>query len=107
MMQIVEGDEAAFRHLFNIYRDRLFLFAERMIKSKVDAEEIVQDTFIKVWTGRDALKDVDEPESWLYSITRNKTIDYIRRAAKDERLMKRIWANLSQSEEGLEEKITL
>ncbi len=107
MLRIVEGDENAFRQLFDIYRDRLFVFAERMIKSKVDAEEIVQDTFINVWMHKEILNSVEHPEQWLYSITRNKTIDYIRKATKNELLLNKIWANLSQTDNALEDKITL
>jgi DNA-directed RNA polymerase specialized sigma24 family protein len=64
---VAEGNELAFRQLFNLYNKRLFTFAEGMLKSAADAEEIVQEAFTKVWLSGEKLKEVEHPGNFLYA----------------------------------------
>lgn len=89
--QIARGDEAAFRCFFDHYTPLLFTFVERLTKSKADAEEIVQDTFMKIWTNRESLPFIDKPAHYCYVIARNKALDNIRKVARDQRLLDQVW----------------
>ena len=104
-MQVAEGNELAFRQLFDRYNKQLFTFAEGMVKSAADAEEIVQDSFTKFWLNRQNLRNVDNPGSYLYKIVRNSTLDYMRKTAREQKLINQIWANISQSDNSLEEEL--
>lgn len=102
LYQIAEGDEAAFRIFFDHYTPFIFSFVERLTKSKADAEEIVQDTFLKIWTNRESLPFIDRPGHYCYVIARNKALDNIRKAARDQRLLDQVWVNLSTTDNSLE-----
>lgn len=46
--RLLMGDELAFRELYIAYQGKVFLFALRLTKSRIDAEEIVQEVFVKL-----------------------------------------------------------
>lgn len=86
-----------------LYRERLFTFAWQLCHSAVEAEEIIQDIFLKLWRFRERLKDVESPKSYLYTMTRNRTIDALSTIARNEQLIKQVWINLSGAEENAHE----
>lgn len=101
--RMVEGEEPAFRLLFDLYRQRLYAFVVQMIHSKADAEEIVQEVFLKLWVSRMDLAHVEQPGKYIYTIARNKTLNYLAKAARDKQLEQQLWINISVSENATEE----
>jgi RNA polymerase sigma-70 factor (family 1) len=97
LYQIAQGNESAFRIFFDHYTPQIFTFVERLTKSRADAEEIVQDTFMKVWTNRETLPFIEKPGFYCYVIARNKVLDNMRKIARNQRLLDEIWLNLSTS----------
>lgn len=72
------GDDSAFGELISIYRKNLFTYLLRMCKDRMTAEDLLQETLIRAWTG---LKTYDEQQkfsSWLFTIAHNLSIDAIR-----------------------------
>jgi RNA polymerase sigma factor (sigma-70 family) len=55
----------------------------------------VQDTFMKIWTSRESLPFIDKPGHYCYVIARNKALDNMRKIARDERLLDRLWLSFS------------
>jgi RNA polymerase sigma factor, sigma-70 family len=53
------------------------------------AEEIMQDTFLKVWVNRDRLSGMDNPEGYLYRIAANLVLDHFRALALEHKIMYR------------------
>ena len=83
---LAEGDEKAFKALFDIYHNRLFYYISRFIKSEQVAEELVMDVFMKIWEGRVLATQIINFDAFLFHIAHNKSIDFLRSAAKDSRL---------------------
>ena len=81
----------AFRKLFDTYRNQLYKFCLGMVHSKEYAEEIVQEVFLKVWMKRDILNSELSFKSYLFTITRNDTIKFLRKAANDLKLREEIF----------------
>lgn len=77
-----EGDERAFTLLFDAYYQRLGGYVYKITESKEAAEEIVQEVFIKIWERREALKEIDSFKAYLFVLSKNRTLDYLRVAAK-------------------------
>ena len=73
------GDDAAFSEIHRRFRAALTAFARRMLHgSGHDAEDVVQDAFIRAYRG---LRVTDRPMAlrpWLYMIVRNRTLDVLR-----------------------------
>lgn len=105
--QIAMGDEFAFRQVFDTYRIRVFTFVLNFIHSKPDAEEIVQDTFLTLWQNRVSLTNVDHPRNYIYTIVRNKTLRYLSNVARDEKMIKVVWANMQSEVNSTEEMLSL
>ncbi len=74
-----EGNEYAFESLFRRYNERLFYFLYGLLKSKEDAEEIVQETFLKLWERRELFREEYSFESLIFRIARNSFIDHNRK----------------------------
>ena len=66
-----EGDQLAFKNLFEEYARRIFVFANGYLKSNQEAEEVVQEVFIKVWNVRNSINTNLSFKSYLFKITYN------------------------------------
>lgn len=94
LQKIAQGDEYAFRQVFEQYKNSVYSFVLKFVHSKADAEEIVQDTFFTIWQKREKLPEIEHPRNYIYTIVRNKTYDYLNKAARSESHLERIWANM-------------
>ena len=82
LQQVSQGDEAAFRELFCRYADRLGNYVLRLTRSKLQAEEIVQDVFLKIWMSREALAGVENFKVYLFVVSRNQTLNAMRKTMR-------------------------
>ena len=84
LAQIGVGDSSAFRKLYDRYSTPLFSLGLRMLKNPSEAEEALQDTFVKVWKNAayyDARKS--RPFTWAVTIMRRTCIDRIRKLNRE------------------------
>ncbi|WP_315835683.1 RNA polymerase sigma factor [Bradyrhizobium prioriisuperbiae] len=78
--RLAANDEAAFRLLVARHIDRAYAIALRIVESRADAEDVVQDTLLKVWTHRGRWQHGRAKFStWLYRVVTNRCIDMRRR----------------------------
>ena len=61
-------------------KDMLYRLALRITQNREEAEDIVQDTLIKVWNRRDTWETIDSIEAFCTTICRNLSLDYLRRS---------------------------
>lgn len=80
---IAAGNEAAFRHLFDRYRARIYTYALRLSENTSMADEVVQDVFLKVWLKRKTLSEVENFSAWLHAIARNRMFDMMKLQARE------------------------
>lgn len=76
--KILDGDNAAFAVLVNRYKNMVFTLAMRMLKNKEEAEEISQDTFVKVFKFMNRFKGDSKFSTWIYRIAYNSCLDRIK-----------------------------
>jgi RNA polymerase sigma-70 factor, ECF subfamily len=69
------GNEKIFQEIFNAYYEPLCRFSLNRIESKEDAEEIVQDVFVKLWIKREELMIQQSLKSYLYRMVQNRIIN--------------------------------
>lgn len=89
--QLMGGNEKAFRKLYDLYRNDLYRFSLSMVVLKPYAEEIVQDVFLKLWMNRETLKPDLFIKSYLFTITRNDTISFLKKAANNKKMREEIF----------------
>lgn len=80
--QILVGDTNAFTTLVNRYKDLVFTLALRMLKNREEAEEVSQDTFIKVYNSLDKFKGDSKFSTWIYKVAYNSCLDQIKKNKK-------------------------
>ena len=67
-------------------RPRLHRYAARMVGSVIDGEDVLQDALIKAVEARPAGGAIQNPEGWLFRITHNTALDFLRRRSRQEAL---------------------
>jgi RNA polymerase sigma-70 factor (ECF subfamily) len=77
ILKISEGDEPSFSRLYDIYFSKVYNFAGCFISSKESRKEVISDVFLTLWNNRTKLPGITDFESYLFIITRNKSIDYL------------------------------
>lgn len=73
------GKEKTFDYFFRQYYAALTFFAQSIIHNEEDAKDIVQDCFIKLWDDDSIEQKTEAIKSFLYTMVRNRCIDYIRK----------------------------
>ncbi len=74
-----DGDEQAYVELVNRYRNRLMTFLCGYVLDIDKAEDLVQDTFVKLYTKKDSYKPIAKFSTWIYTIAGNLAKTYLRR----------------------------
>lgn len=69
-----QGDIRAFDTIYQLYASKLLGFCMRYVKSREDAEEIVQDTFVALWNSRESIKS-DSLKALIFAIARNRLVN--------------------------------
>lgn len=82
-----QGDTAAFDTLFTRYQKRTYRLVQRFISNREDALDLTQDAFIRAYQGLGDFKSQCQFYSWLYRITVNLCIDFLRKKSRSEVLL--------------------
>jgi RNA polymerase sigma factor (sigma-70 family) len=81
--QIIEGNSNAFAVLVDRYKDLVFTLSYKMVKNREEAEEISQDTFIKIFKSLNKFKGESKFSTWVYKITYNTCLDRLKKNKKE------------------------
>lgn len=77
--KIKNNEKAAFQELFERYAPRIYQFSHSYLKKPADAEELVQDVFLKIWEKRETLEQSKSIKAYIFKIAVNAIYDFIRR----------------------------
>lgn len=102
LKKLKEGDEPAFRELYARHSKQVLAFAYHLTHSAIDAEDILQETFLRLWTSRDHLPEIAHFGNYIFTIARNKTLDHLRKVSLQRKLIDQVWANISDISDDLE-----
>ena len=77
-----ESKEKAFRNLLSNYQERLYYHVRRYVHHHEDANDVLQNTFIKIWNAIENFRGESGLYTWLYRIASNEAITYINKNKK-------------------------
>ena len=81
--QIIAGDSNVFAVLVDRYKDLVFTLCLRMLKNREEAEEVAQDTFVKVYRSLDEFKGDSKFSTWIYKVAYHSCLDRLKRNKKE------------------------
>jgi RNA polymerase sigma factor (sigma-70 family) len=85
LLLVANGDERAFKELFRLYAKLLFPFFVKLTRSHLAAEELIQETMLRVWQNRQKLPSLESPRSWLFKIGVNQAYTWMQKEARNAR----------------------
>ncbi|MDE6570497.1 MAG: sigma-70 family RNA polymerase sigma factor [Alistipes sp.] len=80
---VLAGDDGAFEHLFNRYRDAIRRLLAQRLGNRSHVDDLLQETFIKVYINLHRYRAEYTFGQWVYTIARNTFIDFVRRQQDD------------------------
>ena len=72
------GDLKAFKEIYDIYRLKVTRLAYRYCLEKADAEEVLQDVFMKLWNNKEKINPCQNFDNFIFTITKNTVLDKIK-----------------------------
>ncbi|MGF7230136.1 RNA polymerase sigma factor [Arachidicoccus sp.] len=81
LSRISNGDEQAFRKLFMLHKDKVYSIALAYSETSSDAEEIVQEVFLRIWKYRSKLTSINNLDAWLTTVSRNRSLTLLQKRA--------------------------
>lgn len=78
-----DGDEAALGALFERYADRIYRLAVGLLHEPAEAEDVVQESFVKALTNLDGFEGRSGMGTWLYRVAYNAAMDRLRRRGRE------------------------
>lgn len=100
--KIKDGDKNAFEDIFNEYYTRLTNYAFGLVSDLNVAEDLVEDIFFFIWDNRNIIRVQHSLKAYLYKITHNKCLDYLR---KEKVRLKYIKETMERQKEEVDENI--
>ena len=94
-----DSREAGFTHIIKKYQEKLYWHIRRMVVEHEDANDVLQNMFIKVWKGLTNFREDSQLYTWLYRIATNESLSFL------EQKKKRSTISLSDMENGLSNSI--
>ena len=86
LIALKSGDRSAFEKIYHSYSPRIYLNILKMVKSVDDAQEILQDVFVKVWEKRELIDPEQAFKAYLFQISRFTVYNFIRKVNLDKKL---------------------
>lgn len=100
-----DGDEKAFKVLYDYYHRKVYRFAYSFLKEKEPSQEILQETFINLWVNREKL-DIKKPlEPYLFVICKRLVLDAFRKVTSTNALREGLLKKISEIDNRTEESI--
>ena len=90
LQQIAEGDETAFRNLYDMYWEHLYSVSLLLTKSESLSEDLVQEIFLKIWFKREQLSEVEKLEGYLFIVARNHIFNTLKKIQREEEHKKHV-----------------
>jgi RNA polymerase sigma-70 factor (ECF subfamily) len=82
-----DGDREAFAKLVQKYQSRVLTLAARILDNRSEAEDVAQDIFVKVFQSLHEFRGASRFSTWLYRITVNHCLNYIRRRTRQQQTL--------------------
>ncbi|HZL10339.1 MAG TPA: RNA polymerase sigma-70 factor [Prolixibacteraceae bacterium] len=87
LQRMIDGDEIAFKYFFDTYYDDLCNFVNGYLRDETFSEDVIQNIFIYLWEKKDSLPFNCSIKSYLYTASKNKSLNFIRNAKNKNKIV--------------------
>ncbi|MFV0325668.1 MAG: RNA polymerase sigma factor [Bacteroides xylanisolvens] len=81
--ELRNGSYQAFTQIYEAYADRLYGFVLKQLKNRSLAQDIVQDTFLRLWDNHERLDSMGNLQAFIFTIAKHQVIDYFRKQVNE------------------------
>ncbi len=96
--QFVLGNELAFELIFHRTKGKLKGFLARVLPKGEDLESILQEVYLKLWTGRKSINTDKNFETYVFAIVRNMVIDVMRKRLNEKKYLEDLYRKLIEEQ---------
>jgi RNA polymerase sigma-70 factor (ECF subfamily) len=101
--RLIAGDESVFTSVYELHSEKVYRLAYRFLKDKEQSEEIVQETFINFWLGREKLDPTGDLWLYLYVISKRLSLNALRKIGRSSVLVEKLLQQISDLQNNTEE----
>lgn len=107
--QIASGDRSALAALYEESASAVFGFALSIVKNASDAEDVLQETFVRVWNSANSYEPMGKPMAWIFTISRNLSMSKLRERMKIAEMPEdeQMYDAMYEPRLGIEQKVVL
>ncbi|HRN55479.1 MAG TPA: RNA polymerase sigma-70 factor [Agriterribacter sp.] len=102
--RLARGEEEAFGRIVHTIYKKLFSFTVSLVRSEAEADDIMQEVFLKIWQHRTSFATIENPMGWIYTVVANTTSNFLRTKLRHE-LRNKVYQNRSVVTAGMEEQL--
>jgi len=92
--RLKNGDMVAFDQIYELFSHKLFSFIFKILKNEAEADDIVQEVFVKIWESKERLGDYKLLNSYIFTIAYNNSIDLIRKRINNTKYLEHLRTSL-------------
>jgi RNA polymerase sigma-70 factor (family 1) len=107
LAKVASGNTRAFAIIYNTYRKRVYTVALQYLHSENQAEDAVQEVFLKLWRLEDNLTNIKNLEAYLLQLTKNKCLNMMRRQKLEDLYIEPLADGFDYADSGTEDQILL
>jgi RNA polymerase sigma-70 factor (ECF subfamily) len=107
LSKVADGDHQAFRQIYQKYHNKIYTFSIRILHSQLLAEEVVQESMLKLWLMGPNVININNLDGYLKRIARNFAIDLLKRKELELKTDRKLGNTWEESHNETEEQILL
>lgn len=93
LSRIAAGERAALGELYSATSKSVYGFVLSIVKNATDAEDALQDTYVKIWSAAESYRSQGKPMAWIFTIARNNATSLLRESGKTTELPEEDWSS--------------
>lgn len=79
LTELSEGTNKAYQRLFATYWPRIYTLVHMLVKSDIQAEDLTQEIFIKIWNNKEELIQIRNLDAYIYTVARHASLDFLKK----------------------------
>lgn len=107
LAKIAEGDQMAFKKIYDTYFSRTYAFSFYVLHSRELAQEVVQEVMLKLWQMGFEVLDIQNLEAYLKTLAKRRAIDVLRRRELEKRIEREMQSGWEEEHNETEQAIVL